>query len=734
MTPTEAEAFERAKRDVQRDPNEAFRNIRRYGITNQAALIAIAELTAQRAGWVVSEHIKNYGITDQAALIEIAKLAAAQRSILWGGISKHIKNYGITDQAALIEIAKLAAQRDGPEASLYLKNYGITDPQALTEIALLAVAQNPESFQFLGNYGIDSEKELCDRGIQLLHDLFVEKGVILSKNSALFKALEALREYRSFPLMNALIIEYGTFLRKATPEEAAAYLQAYEKTPNLQVHLYLPCLVLTQWGKGEGEDRANVLAFLRAQRGGLRNAATGHMQLLLRLLTDLSREAVSDETRWKLLAGATQEKNKSWAALAALSALCDNSTPSRVVKVADSTTVFQGLSEGIKALLQARGAVSSETVIDDTFWEKYGETFGQTRVPHALLLYMKRIQPLADPLLMKAAQEFVQGVLTGTFHADRYNPVRSPHLKKLAEEAPEVFAAWQSETHAKKLGVVERPTEEASTDFVAFFKQKMGDGHTKIDDEEQMPQLGHLLSNEAALIEYRSQDDPAKIPKAVSSGGAAAERRISEEEAICIQLLHPKITPEQRKTLLAALASTLNPRLELNNDIKALRKGPARSKGELTVVNSDDWQDLFLCGTEVMGSCQRIDGDSSLNRCLLAYCLDGKNRLLAVKDSSGRILARCLFRLLWDKDKDRPVLFQDRIYPAPCLAEHQKALDDLALEVASEMGCSLATCNGGEGSVRLESYGSPAPYEYEDAAGGVRVRGVFIIPNARLVN
>ncbi len=775
-----------AKLAAQQNGEGVSQYIRNYGITNQAALIAIAKLVAQQNGWAASYYIRNYGIENSAARAEIAKLAAQQSG---GGVSYYIKNYdlegdvlieiaklaaqqdgaevseyienyGITNQDALIEIAKLAVQQNGEGASYCIRHYGIRDPQALREIALLAVAQNANSLEVFIGYGMDSEEEFRDQAIQVLRNLFDKKGSRLAEDSTLFKALNELQRYRNLSIMAALAVKCNDFLQKAIPDEVAAYVKACEKK---SVHMQLPLLVLAQWGEGEGGDRKEVLDFLQEERDGLRNATTGHMQLLLRFLVDLSREAISDVTRWKLLAKAVEgskrsteskkgkkspaeqerekskreeESTRSWSRLAGLATLCDQSTPSRVEAVASASSFSKGLSDGTKALLQARGVISSDAVVDDTFWEQYRETFGQTRVPEALLLYMKTIQPLKDERLMRAAREFVQGVLTGTFHADRYNPARSPHLKKLAEEAPEVFAAWQSGAHTKKLGRTEEPKKEVSVDYVAYFRQKIGDGHAKIGGEEQMPQLLRLVSDEEALRRYQAQDDPTKMP-AIPSGGAAAEGRISDAEAMCIQLLHPKTTVEQKKALLDSLPTRLDSRLELNNDIKALRKGPVRGMGELTVVNSDDWQDLFLCGTEVLGSCQRIDGQAELNKCLLDYCLDGKNRLLAVKDASGKIVARCIFRLLWDEEKGRPVLFQERIYPATCLPEHQKALDGLALEIASEMGCPLATCNErGDRTttiIRLQSYGGPAPYEYVDATNGVEEEGMFTITGAHLV-
>lgn len=129
---------------------------------------------------------------------------------------------------------------------------------------------------------------------------------------------------------------------------------------------------------------------------------------------------------------------------------------------------------------------------------------------------------------------------------------------------------------------------------------------------------------------------------------------------------------------------------EFKNDIKALIVGlTTTSQKNVFVVDTDDWQDLFLSGTEVLGSCQRIDGNPSHNVCLMAYVLDGKNRLLAIKDSSSKkIVARCILRLLWDPKENTPVLFQERIYPFST-PEYDKLLNSLANTRAKELGLNL---------------------------------------------
>jgi len=83
-----------------------------------------------------------------------------------------------------------------------------------------------------------------------------------------------------------------------------------------------------------------------------------------------------------------------------------------------------------------------------------------------------------------------------------------------------------------------------------------------------------------------------------------------------------------------------------------------------TIADSDDLSDLFLCGTEVEGSCQAIGKDPKLSKSLLGYVMDGKNRLLAIKDAKGKTQARMIERLLCDEESKRPVLFIERVYPA----------------------------------------------------------------------
>jgi hypothetical protein len=123
----------------------------------------------------------------------------------------------------------------------------------------------------------------------------------------------------------------------------------------------------------------------------------------------------------------------------------------------------------------------------------------------------------------------------------------------------------------------------------------------------------------------------------------------------------------------------------------------------------------------------------------MAYVLDGKNRMLAIKDSTDqRILARCILRLLWDTANNRPALFQEEIYPSACPKEYKTLLNTLADTRTKDLGLELFTLTrqdnlkGKESS--LESLGGCSPYEYVDASNqGSKKRGVFTISQAKAV-
>jgi hypothetical protein len=155
---------------------------------------------------------------------------------------------------------------------------------------------------------------------------------------------------------------------------------------------------------------------------------------------------------------------------------------------------------------------------------------------------------------------------------------------------------------------------------------------------------------------------------------------------------------------------------------------------ELIVIDSEDPIDLLLAGSEVIGSCQSVEGDPTLSKGLLGYLLDGKNRLIEVKsknDPEGKILGRALLKLLWDGEK--PVLFLERIYLNQHVAPaYKEAIISMASRKAQTLGLDLVSFDTGfiQYDKPLVSLGGPASFEYSDANNVAAPQGIFTVRTA----
>ena len=101
--------------------------------------------------------------------------------------------------------------------------------------------------------------------------------------------------------------------------------------------------------------------------------------------------------------------------------------------------------------------------------------------------------------------------------------------------------------------------------------------------------------------------------------------------------------------------------------------------------------------------------------------MDGKNSLVAVKDPTGKIVARSILRLLVNEEKE-PVLFLERTYPFQ--SPFTDDLVEMAKRKADFLGVPLLTSEMTD--CYAESLGSCAPHEYCDAASGV-TNGTYTI-------
>ncbi len=712
--------IEIAKLAAQQDGGGASDYIQNYGIKDQQALIEIAKLAAQQDGCGTSAYIQNYDIKGEQALIDIAKLVAQQDG---GEISKFIQNYGIKTQQALIEIVKLAAQKNGYGTSAYIKNYGIQDEQALIDIAKLAAQQDGEgTSKLIQNYDIGDErvvKEIlldcmryhpaCSRQVLTTHFTEEKKGhlsIFLPIEKEIANMQDSLKanNTRDWMAYTLLLIEQkhvtltGSLEEQKILQKIATYpdprirnelsyiacevLQNYrQQYINLSTveHLTLPCLFLCQL-----PDSPLLIEAIKKERGFRKGPL---LKRLLDTMYQLSKTLNKQETL-SILTKALVDRTKKQIKidLFTIQGIIEGGgLPLLKQEVKDFNAIYQQVFQQIIPIPHL-----------EDFNSKYFKTFGSQRDPSSLLTYAGKIQ---DPQVMQALILYVESTLEEKFETVRYE--KSPHLQLIFNGRPELEEAWKAGSSQS----LQKPI-----DYEAFFKTKI---------------LPHL-SNHSFITDYLLADDKQQIKQSLID-------TIRSEPKNLQYRLQKEIIDFMQKPSYGLLKQIENRLLTINSelvpDIQDLLRTLQPKDNQ--IVDTDHFWDLFMCGTDIVGSCQKVDGDSSLNKCLMAYLLDGKHRLLAIKDPSGKIVGRSIIRLLWDEKQQEPILMQERIYPKELSSEQKEALDNFAKSRAQALGLRLF--QKGSLPVCLTSKGGRAPWEYVDSLGGGKREGRYTILRAKPV-
>ncbi len=178
---------------------------------------------------------------------------------------------------------------------------------------------------------------------------------------------------------------------------------------------------------------------------------------------------------------------------------------------------------------------------------------------------------------------------------------------------------------------------------------------------------------------------------------------------------------------------------QVTSELKNEKKQTANVLNSLRAEESEDPDMLLRLGTDVIGSCQNVNGSPSLNRNLISYIMDGKVKTIFVRDASGDIVSRAIMRILYDEKIKRPVINLEHSYhrsDAPVTTSNE-LLFSLAQEKAHKMGVDLVisgkfrsgqelpTYNG-----ELRSYGGPGDTEYVDTIGGSHKDQKYTIPGS----
>lgn len=410
----------------------------------------------------------------------------------------------------------------------------------------------------------------------------------------------------------------------------------------------------------------------------------------------------------------------------------------------------------------------------DDFEKKYDASFGKARNPIALLAYAANLtNDISGEKTLPDLKKFTVSVLNGTYKNLRYENPKNSHLeialkgqqylqknwplgasctigelyKKVTEEGCKTAAGLAQST-------MKMEADEKEDTSIKTLKQKVC--HDKHIDPNFYKFFDACLQGKKQIKQALKECNDALGKEITSLNGATNTAKYDPSnmktlrffqlklESALISLLDamPNKKIEQINKIIASVKKMYGTNAQFAQDLEDLKKQLAASANvsqekdfdHYIIEDTDHWEDMLLCGTEVIGSCQRIGGQVYHNKCLLAYMIDGKNRAIVIKEpKTGKIVARCIMRLLWDDNAKRPVLFQERLYHNPGLSERAiKAIDFMFAERARQFKIPLA--RSGEGEFKqypndLISQGSVAAFEYVDASKIGITEGGFTIPS-----
>jgi hypothetical protein len=380
------------------------------------------------------------------------------------------------------------------------------------------------------------------------------------------------------------------------------------------------------------------------------------------------------------------------------------------------TFILEG--EHFSHLNEVANIENLEKVIKQLFQTEFGIDYTDNqyrkldrfRNKQGLFKYVQGLRTLRNDDLICHFSTFMKSVLESPdgkilFLEERYDQDKVPHLAIVFQGRQALEREWRKGTEKMSISKI---------DFSSFARSKK----KTIQERMKLSILTH---------HHLSKNAPVLFPLLFACLLNRKESGVATNpfEKAAIDLFNS--SNENELKALEELAKHPSGQ-EFDNDVQGWLKAAKRDSmiGDFVVVDTDDPFDLFAMGDEV-NTCQRTDGQPDLNQGLLGYLLNGYNRLIAIKDEEGRIVARSLLRLLYNKRANKPVLFLDSFYSRNNHEDLEKIIKALALERAKKMKLTLLSGENHFNSYgeNVSCFGGAAP-EYIDSFGRVR-QGPFCI-------
>lgn len=727
------------------NPNKASDLLKACAITDQNQLLKVFETGLYFNPHLINNCLDKFLLIEERNRVEILKTQARKYTI--GAFEFYIKKCRITDKSALHELAEICALKGAGKdfyPGILSEVFQITDPVIVEKICLscdldIYTSLHKEELAevLTRNYGSIFTKEILEGNLRTL-----------LKEGDLAPFLD-----EEIPPLFALIVLFMAKAKKANPELditlpfiLALYKASQYGDPLLRKELLRGALLhfdkesfrnhLEGFIKGrDGRplaplgSLATIISFfcneevtipeetlyprllkirdsIWAHRLELKSLKSGLEKSLISMIDTLKKSDLPFETKLHILERCVTLGIENATALRKCAEIIVI-----VIKLTEpSPHQFDPRLVGdftVKDLEAMIGEVIREKLfpLDSDQLPLYLALSEKQRYPFAFETYASRIE---DPLAKTEMTRFIQSLLKGTFHAERYKTEGNPHATALSSWHKEGSdkSVWQMWQHLPgPVSLVPNRAAAAgagSASEIPVAREGPFDLRSWMIETFFVKKLAGELSFSASLL--------TESPR-VTHG----KNRL---EQILMSLFDAKTSKEQ-KNFLKMLAEEVSkdPKLSpaLNEEIHNIIKDLDQKR--FVVKITDDPEDLFLSGTEIVGSCQGISADPSKNKALLGTCMDGKIQIVEIKDeASEKMVARSFLKLLFHEGK--PVLLLERFYPFNISPEFKNALLSMARERAKELGIDLHV--GGqvyvyEGPV-LKSLGSPSPWEYVDSS------------------
>lgn len=753
----EEERFKVTQLAIKFDPETASKNIMGFNITAEHRR-EIAKNLALSGFEELSKVIQHFHLPNESDRIAIAKISAINEPRL---TAVRLGNFEISSTVDIIDVLLTCLRHSPDEAKTIMSehNRALTTPPCFEELSKKVAAANNEAV----NTWWEAVRFACDK-MKLSE---TERSLMVPFLTMILNHEEPQTRYA----LTAVLLRHGV---------PPPLLKGGVHTPFIN-------LLLTPLSKEAGLNSAEIEDVWKVLRDGEYRESVKKEKVINGLYALLECRDLTGPQKGMILKHIFEnKKTPAYASLQMLEAIISTNNVAHLKmgeadeKDAKATSAVSLLKMPID-LAACLNKIFTETIgmasIND-FREKYLKTILKARDPPALMVYGTKLRSLSPDQrvpVLRLLKDFTTAVLNENYKKWRYDEMASNHLKTVFQGRPEMEKEWQKGEKAMTLhelfeliGSEAKEKNELANKNETLAKAKT-DSTAKFNLVEDLKFYAtHHLKNLQSDYKYfaaclnapGSYKQQLEKLRQESSKDVLPSRAVYEPdnsktkpifmrklEAELIQLFDPALSAEKK---IDHIEKRILPKLrpisvEFSENMRKIQKDlqenvTKATKEEIeqnyTVEDTDHWEDMLLCGTEVLGSCQRISGEVYFNKCLLAYMADGKNRAIVVKNKAGKIVARCIMRLLWDGSK--PVIFQERLYKNPGVPpEAIKAIDMMFAHRAKQLQAPLVRSADTEHPANfkhdLESDSSPAPFEYVDAGGvGISQGGVFTIRAASI--